>query len=552
MKNSKPMLLLAAAVTLGSVASAQGDMVVWRIGGSGSSTNFRYYGQSNGIAAYSVSSQSCNIGNQDLIWTSGDGTTHPVISTNVYRLKDRRFEHIGQSWLKHGFCALCEGGCGNGTGGGCASTLRVGCADTYSASLNDGASGGPKFTVLPASGNHLHPDPTPTGNSTIRGRLQIATSDIQPTQNPGAEYIVEGMYIHYQDHQNGYAANNATWRHISFNGSNTMSADDGINNVGESGLYGWKDLDPQVTVQQVVNNNEAGSGIHGYYDVAARVWDNGDGTWDYSYAVYNLNSTQGADSFSVPSGGATITNSWFSDVNYHSGEPQDGTDWIMTEGAGSVTWDCTQTYSQNADANAINWGSAYSFGFTADAGPVSGVGQLNMFEPGVGNVLTFPIDGPGIGSNVGTAFCFGDGTGTNCPCINPGAPGEGCLNSSGSGAVLAGNGNASVSSDDVVLSVSQTPTNVFGLFFSGTTAVNGGNGAVFGDGLRCAGGQVKRLQLRSTGSAGATDSTVGISASDGAQAGQTRYYQFWVRDPQNGPCGSGFNLSSALSINWGA
>lgn len=552
MKTSKPMLLAAAALTLGSLASAQGDMVVWRIGGSGSSSNFNYYGQNSGIAAYSVSSQSCNIGNQDLIWTSGDGTTHPVISTNVFRLKDRRYEHLGQSWLKHGFCALCEGGCGNGTGGGCASTLRVGCADTYSAGLNDGASGGPKFTVDPVSGNHLHPDPTPTGNSTIRGRLQLPVADIAPAQNPGAEYVVEGMYIHYQDHQNGYAANNATWRHISFSGGLGITADDGINNVGESGLHGWKDLDSAVDLQQVVNVNEGGSGINGYFDVAARVWDNGNGTWDYTYVVYNLNSTQGAEKFTVPSGGATITNAWFNDVDYHSGELQDGTDWTMNVGATGVTWSCTQTYAQNQNANAINWGTAYSFGFTADAGPSAGVGELDLFEPGVGNVLTFPIDGPGAGNTVGTAYCFGDGTGTACPCINPGSIGEGCLNSSGAGAKLAANGTASVSTDDVVLSVSQCPTSVFGLFFSGTTTVNGGAGLTFGDGLRCAGGQVKRLQLRNTGASGSAASTVGISATDGAQAGQTRYYQFWVRDPQNAPCGNGFNLSHGLSITWGA
>ena len=553
MRTRTQLLALCALAATASLASAQGDMVVHRIGGSGSSGNFTYYGQDAGIAAYSVSSQSCNIGNQDLIWTSGNGQTHPVISQNVFRLKDDRFEHIGQSWLKHGFCALCEGGCGNGVGSGCASVLRVGCADTYGAGLNDGKNGGPKFTVDPVSGDHQHPDPTPTGSNTTRGRLQIAVGDVTPAQNPGAEYILEGMYVHYQDHQNGFSANNATWRKISFTnglqiaGTNQTASP---NNVGETAIHGWKSLDSGVAIQAVVNTNEGGNGIHGHYDVGSRVHDNGDGTYDYVYMVYNLSSTQGAASFSIPYGGsAQLSDVWFNDVDYHSGEPQDGADWTMTETGTNLTWTCPQTFAQNPNANAINWATGYSFGFTADVPPQSGVGEISMFEPGVGNVLTFPLDGPGAGNAVGIGYCYGiTGSGTPCPCINPSFGNEGCMNSTGSGTTLFGVGTASVTADSVVLSSRQAPANIVGMFFSGTNQIP--SGQVFGDGLRCAAGQVTRLEVAATNAQGETSSSVGISSLDGAQSGQTRYYQFWYRDPQGSLCGTGFNLSSGLAISW--
>jgi len=539
----------AAALTA-SIASAQGDMTVHRMGYSGSNGNaMNYYGQSGGIAAYSVASQSCNIGNQDLVWTSGSGQNHPVISQNVYRLKGRRFEQLGQSWLKHGFCALCEGGCGNGTGGGCAPVLRPGCADTYGAGLNDGSNGGPKYAVNPTVGDHNHSTPNPSGNTTTRGRLQVAVNDITPSLNVGATYIVEGCYIHYEDHQNGFAHNNATWRTVNFTSGLSMQGDgNSINNVGESCVYGWQSEDAGVQIAAITNANEGGSGINGYYQCASRVWDNGDGTWDYVYVVNNQNSGQGADEFRIPWGGSgSLTNVWFNDVDYHSGELQDGTDWTMTTDASHIIWSCPQTYAQNPNANAINWCTAYSFGFTAAAGPVADVGELEMFEPGVGSVLTFPLEGPGGGvPPVGLSYCAGDGSGATCPCTS-GAAGEGCQNSSGSGAALTGTGVGSVSADTVVLRTAGAPVHVSALFFGGTLSY--GTGVGFGNGLICAGGQITRLEIVPTDGAGEMTSTVSISATDGSSAGQTHFYQAWFRDTGD-PCGNGHNLSNGLEITW--
>ena len=50
--------------------------------------------------------------------------------------------------------------------------------------------------------------------------------------------------------------------------------------------------------------------------------------------------------------------------------------------------------------------------------------------------------------------------------------------------------------DDLAFHCRNLPDNQAALLFSGTTAINGGNGVPFGRGLRCVGGAIKRLELQ--------------------------------------------------------
>ena len=65
------------------------------------------YAAIGGIDAFAVGTTSCNVGDADLDWVSGNNL-HPVIGQHAFRMKDGRFEQIGQSWLKHGFLALSQ------------------------------------------------------------------------------------------------------------------------------------------------------------------------------------------------------------------------------------------------------------------------------------------------------------------------------------------------------------------------------------------------------------------------------------------------------------
>jgi hypothetical protein len=149
-----------------------------------------------------------------------------------------------------------------------------------------------------------------------------------------------------------------------------------------------------------------------------------------------------------------------------------------------------------------------------------------------------------------TTYCFGDGTGTACPCGNNGAAGNGCANSVvPGGANLTATGSSSVSADTITLLGSGMPDSTC-LYFQGTTQIS----AAFGDGLRCAGGTVIRLGTK-TNSAGASQyPTVGdLSVSvRGAvpPAGGARTYQVWYRNAAAFCTASTFNLSNGLQLNW--
>ncbi len=148
-------------------------------------------------------------------------------------------------------------------------------------------------------------------------------------------------------------------------------------------------------------------------------------------------------------------------------------------------------------------------------------------------------------------YCFGDGSGTPCPCANTGAAEHGCANSLyPEGCQLTASGTPSVSNDTFRLTATGSIGGQPGLFFLGNNAVNGGLGNTFGDGLRCAGGGVKRLEVVFTCGCGAASSTVSIAQEGGLVAGDLKRMQWWYRDPNKSPCGNGFNLSNGVEVTW--
>lgn len=148
---------------------------------------------------------------------------------------------------------------------------------------------------------------------------------------------------------------------------------------------------------------------------------------------------------------------------------------------------------------------------------------------------------------VGDAFCTGDSP--LCPCINQGIASTGCANSLGVGASLEGTGTDGIANDDLVLEAAQLPFGGPGLLYYGTSTVNGGLGAVFGDGLRCVGGALVRLGVQFADAIGNAEWGPGYAAQEGWAPGDTRYFQVWYRDV-SGPCGSGWNLTNGLQITF--
>jgi hypothetical protein len=91
-------------------------------------------------------------------------------------------------------------------------------------------------------------------------------------------------------------------------------------------------------------------------------------------------------------------------------------------------------------------------------------------------------------------------------------------------------------------------------YFQGTQLVNGGAGAVFGDGLRCAGGAILRLgHVTASGGASSFPASGGPSLSAlGAigPLGGRRAYQVWFRNAAAFCTPSTFNLSNGWNLVW--
>lgn len=120
-------------------------------------------------------------------------------------------------------------------------------------------------------------------------------------------------------------------------------------------------------------------------------------------------------------------------------------------------------------------------------------------------------------------------------------------NSTGSSARLGSDGIPSVSDNAFKLVADNQPAGVPGLFFYGATEVQ----IPFGDGFRCVGGTVTRMQPPMAADAdGVSIRTIDFtSAPTMFVPGDTRKFQLWFRDPM-GPGGSGFNLTPGLSVSF--
>ncbi len=122
------------------------------------------------------------------------------------------------------------------------------------------------------------------------------------------------------------------------------------------------------------------------------------------------------------------------------------------------------------------------------------------------------------------------------------------MNGTGNGARLFGEGSTSISANNFKLTAVGLDPGKPGLYFQGNNRVAGGAGVHFGDGLRCAGGGVIRLQVRFASTSGASSTTANLVLKGGVAPGDTKRYQLWYRNPSSSPCGAQFNLSNAVEM----
>ena len=270
-----------------------------------------------------------------------------------------------------------------------------------------------------------------------------------------------------------------------------------------------------------------------------------------------------------------------------AGGPKSGTSYASCSGTDATRWD-TGTASVSFPSNVVQVGS---FPTTLEGG--TGMLTQDAFRidctqcPGsgcgffFGNPLaSFHLElyGDGTltcGPSIGASMCLpGQGGTIACPCGNaPTNAGAGCDNSgqgqaaTGGGVLTASSGScqASVGDDQVTLRAIEVRTNTTSVFLQGNQGLPAG--VVFGDGVRCAGGTLLRLN-----SPGGT-----VSDSNGqvvypnpsfplpitqraAQLGQpiaagdTRWYAVYYRDPSltfcPAPAGGTWNVTQTVQLVW--
>lgn len=175
-----------------------------------------------------------------------------------------------------------------------------------------------------------------------------------------------------------------------------------------------------------------------------------------------------------------------------------------------------------------------------------------------GNDTDYDVNAVRWGTTAGGSwnpFCFGDGSGSSCPCGLDGVAGHGCPNSAwDSGALLEVYGGVlSVLNDTAVLTASSMPPGQFCLFFQGTSELAG---TPLGEGLHCAGGAIIRMAVKPTGPIGVAnfpswgDPTLSAAGAV-PPGGAMRTYQVWYRDTDVF-CGSANNnLTNGVRVLWG-
>ncbi len=214
-----------------------------------------------------------------------------------------------------------------------------------------------------------------------------------------------------------------------------------------------------------------------------------------------------------------------------------------------------QTYmSPFLGAQLAGWSLQAATGISADGHTLCGYGynpssQLEAW------VMTLPPDAPI------TNYCDpGVGGVLACPCGNaPAGAGRGCNNSASTGgASITASGLASLASDNVVVTTAnQRPTGTT-ILLQGTTQ---NTGSVFGQGVRCIGGTLKRLYVKtasggSISAPGAGDPSLSARSAalgDPILANTTREYMAYYRDPivlGGCPAASTWNGTNAGRIYW--
>lgn len=465
--NTKAVLLMASIAGLAGGAIAGGpfpsglqigpDITLCQLYGLAVSGRSGTY--PNGMSGGSVATTSWNIGTVNAEWFQSPNPNHPKIAMDLFRKRTftvngvqiDRLEQIGQSWCKHGFFALSNQQCGThpfagqvapqypgGIPANCQGTngqwLGVGCTDTYSTSLNATQNGlGPRFEINPwtaawVSTGSLLGGGNPGG---VVRRLQFRDQDIIAPGGETYNLYIQGYYVTWDDID---VFTSAGWKPITsytWTGTNWNFVMSGATTDEVMGFAydAWTGARQTLVAQEFpviekwTADFDGPGGLQESPDgramVLCKVFDLGNGTWRYEYAVYNIDMDRQIGSFTVPvDSSVTVTDIGWSGV-FHHGEPTNKTvanggkainnnAWPGVRNSNDVTWATNPYTPTGTPSNPLRWGTMYNFWFTANSEPNDDVVTLGLFTPGTPSTLDARSSIPSV---VPPPICLGDADG---------------------------------------------------------------------------------------------------------------------------------------------
>lgn len=359
---------IACLLTSATICAAAPDLAVSRLNGITS------FGAVDDAVAYSFGFDHCNIGDTPLDWFDSTNR-HPIVASQLYRLYEGRFEQIGLSFAFHEFFPLQLNTCGDCSPPFNPQTLGVGCSTTTSSGLaGSQVSMGSRTEVNPVTG--VFPFPplqfNESGNAVFK-RLQASIADLSVAD---ARFFFEAHAVTQEDAGAGNGDNNASYREAAFTPAALNPSFVGPTVQQQPAIYAWQAADPGVMIA------EADAPDGGRYIVASRAVMNDAMEWRYEYAVYNMNSDQNAVAFEAPHPGVTDVprafDESFHDVDYHSGDPVDNTDWFDRTAAFSTRWEAVPAAPLAALTNSIRWGTLYNFGYGSFDAPVETTVRIEL------------------------------------------------------------------------------------------------------------------------------------------------------------------------------
>ncbi|MFO0829821.1 MAG: dockerin type I repeat-containing protein [Phycisphaerales bacterium] len=358
--------------------------------------------------AMSVGGTWCNLGPDAAPWnplTSG----HPVTATNLLRVENGGLREIGVGWAWHHVnCALQLSGCATcaPVPGPCPPALGAGCTTTSTAAaLGTQGALGMRSQVNASAATFPFPlvEPPVTDGLSRRCRYQIA--DVDPAQHPNAHFAAQTVTIAAST---GAPVERSAIREIAATTlANGGSAYAGAATTSASAVDFWKSIEPSVAITVIDIAND------GRILVASRVAPVAGG-YRYDYAIENLNSHESVGAFEVPVGSAEGMRSiTFAAPLVHSGEVTSNAPWTSSLDASTLTW-ATTPFAADPNANAIRWGTTYSFSFVSPQAPATRVATITLFRSAasVDATVSAPraigdLDGDGVVNSIDLGLLLG-------------------------------------------------------------------------------------------------------------------------------------------------